>query len=599
MPTSASKKITALPLDPYQTIREGLALLIKKSITEAFDTKIVVDPSLIAPPPNPELGDLALGCFSFAKILGKAPNIIAHDIAHAATKLINGKESSIVTIITADGPYVNFKLNSQGLAALVLTSAGEKKYGESMIGQHKPIVLEYVSPNTNKPLHLGHVRNGLLGVSLAHLLESTGYKVKKTMLVNDRGIHICKSMVAYQRMEKDNSHAVTPETEDKKGDHLVGEYYVAFETIFQKDETILDEAQACLRKWEEGDKQTKALWKKMNSWVLKGHAQTFKTLGLAFDKTYLESAIYTEGRDLIMKGLKKGTVQKDETGAVYADLTAQNLPNKILLRQDGTALYITQDLYLVALKQKDFHPVKSIYVIGSEQDLYLKQLFTVAGLLGVAKPESLYHLSYGMVNLTEGRMKSREGTVVDADDLLAELTILVKEEITSREERLSEKTLEQRAHVIASAALKYYFLDVGPKSPITYNPKESIAFQGRTGPYLLYTYARLRSIIKKSGTTPKWTKSLASYDWEAERALVLVLATFPTIVRAAAAEYNPSLVAKYLYELAKIASTLYHELPILKASPTERTARLLLMADTAEVLKKGLSLLSIDTLETM
>ena len=317
MAKSVSKKsAVVLSEDPYQLLREGIALLVQKSIKKAFDVKIVIDPFLIAPPPEPEMGDLALGCFSLSKTLARAPHEIAQAIAEQATKLIDTKEPTIVTSILAQGPYVNIHLNPQGLAALVLMRASDSHYGESPSGKGKTIVLEYVSPNTNKPLHLGHVRNGLLGISLANIFESTGYTVKKTMLVNDRGIHICKSMVAYQRMEKNNPTPATPKSSGKKGDHLVGDYYVAYETISKEDETIVDEAQHCLRTWEEGDKQTRALWKKMNSWVLKGHAETFKLLGLAFDKTYFESEIYTEGRSLILRGLKKGVVSQDETGAV-------------------------------------------------------------------------------------------------------------------------------------------------------------------------------------------------------------------------------------------------------------------------------------------
>jgi len=474
----------------------------------------------------------------------------------------------------------------------------DKHYGESLVGKEQSVVIEYVSPNTNKPLHLGHVRNGVLGASVAALLETVGYDVTKTMLVNDRGIHICKSMVAYQRQNTDPKTAATPNNTGKKGDHLVGEYYVSFETISQADESIKEEAQTCLRTWESGDKATHKLWKQMNSWVLKGHAETFKTLGISFDATYFESEIYTEGRDIIIRGLKKGLVQQDETGAVIADLSKYNLPPKVLLRQDGTALYITQDIFLIAQKKKDFKPLRSIYVIGSEQDLYLKQLFAVAEILGVSKASALYHLSYGMVNLTEGRMKSREGTVVDADDLVHSMQEMVRSEITARETNVAAAALAKRSHTIAIAALKFYMLDVTPQTGMTYNPKEAIALQGRTGPYLLYTYARLRNVLRKNKTPLKWT-AVKGYSWHQEKHLILQLAAYPTVVAQAAADYNPSHLAKYLYDLAKLATELYHQAPILNAPEAERTARLILIDQVTGVLKRGLALLTIDTLETM
>lgn len=568
--------------------------LIKKQIAQglgkrchALGTPLRISVDMIETPPDPKLGDLAFPCFSLAKILKKSPVQLASELA-ASVALFPGIEN-----VTATGPYVNFFLAPKTLAHIALATPKKIK------ATKEKVVIEYVSPNTNKPLHLGHVRNAVLGDSISRILEATGKKVVKTCLVNDRGIHICKSMIAYRQALGSRLQALgkTPREAGKKGDHFVGDYYVLFEQMFQKDESLMELAQECLQKWEGNDKQTRALWKKMNTWVLSGMKETYKRLGISFHKTYFESAIYDKGKDIILAKLKKGVVKKDETGAVYADLSHLGIPNKILLRRDGTALYITQDIYLALKKVQDFKAKVSLYVVGSEQNLYLQQLFAVLTLFEYAWAKNLHHISYGMVNLPEGKMKSREGTVVDADDILDDLERMATEEIAKRDRKLLKKEIVKRAKTIALSAVKFYMADVSPKSDMTFDPKQSIALQGRTGPYVLYTYARLKSILRKAGKVTE--QSVTGYAWEAEKQILLQLLHYPDILSRSSTEYNPSLVAQYIYSLAQKMNDYYHATPVLTAPPHERAARLALLARTTQILKNGLSLLGISILEKM
>ncbi|MBI4272541.1 arginine--tRNA ligase [Candidatus Uhrbacteria bacterium] len=582
----------------YEAILAELADAIESSIS---DQSIQIDSAIFETPPNATLGDIAFPCFSLAKSLKKNPVQIARDITNA----IHEKTSPLIARTEAKGAYVNFFLSAKTVASKTLAVTLFDPLHEIKKKKRTPIVLEYVSPNTNKPLHLGHVRNAFLGDSIARLLECTGTKVHKTCLVNDRGIHICKSMVAYQHGIKGTGlkgqGMPTPKTENKKGDHFVGEYYVRFETMAKKDPAMQDAAAECLKKWEANDTRTRILWKKMNAWVLKGFDNTFKELGISFDKTYYESAIYNQGRDLIHAAFKKGIFKKDETGAVIAPLEQYKLPDKVLLRKDGTSIYITQDIYLAYTRAKDFNNSPTLYVVGSEQDTYFNQLFQILKIMGFEGAQNLVHVSYGMVNLPEGRMKSREGTVVDADDLIEELKGMAYEILDAREEKLSKKEREKRTHTIALAALKYYILEVNSSSDMIFNPKESISFHGRTGPYILYTYARLKSILRKSHAKEELLKKQKNshYSWTAEKNLLLLLAQFSFIVEHAAHGHNPAAVAKYLYQVAKTTNEYYHENPVLNASPNDRNARLALVAATAQTLRKGLSLLGISVLEKM
>ncbi|MEK7619102.1 MAG: arginine--tRNA ligase [Patescibacteria group bacterium] len=573
-----------------ETIKKRIANALKNSLKKMGGVAPLAIESLLESPPDSTLGDLAFPCFSLAKELRKSPAQVADELACALPKAAD------VDRVSAAGPYVNFFLNARALAALANSKTPKKKKTKGTI------VIEYVSPNTNKPLHLGHVRNAVLGDSVARILEATGNTVVKTCLVNDRGIHICKSMVAYleegKKLEVRGKRLPTPKSEDTKGDHFVGNHYVLFERKLKDDPSLMESAQECLKRWEAGDRRTRTLWKKMNTWVLAGMKETYRRLGIDFDKTYFESQIYDKGKDLILKNLNKGVVVRDETGAVYADLSTWNLPNKILLRKDGTCLYITQDVYLAVQKAKDFKARSSIYVIGSEQDLYLKQLFAVLDLFKFVWAKNLRHLSYGMVNLPEGKMKSREGTVVDADDLLDELETLARVEIQKRDAALSQKEASRRAKTIALSALKFYMVDVSPKSEMTFDPKQSIAFQGHTGPYLLYTVARLESILRKAKKSRAPVRG-AAYDWLAEKQLLLSLLQFDDITRRAAAELNPSVISHYLFDLAQKINDYYHTTPILSAPESIRQSRILLIARLSGTLKQGLDLLGIKTLEKM
>ncbi len=576
---------------PYKNILSELAGLIEKRVLDIHER---IPIALFETPPSSTLGDIALPCFFLAKTFKKNPVQIALDIACAIQK----NPSELIERTEAKGPYVNFFLSAKLLARKTLVFADPLR-GLKQRQNKRSIVLEYVSPNTNKPLHLGHVRNAFLGDSIARLLKATGQKVHKTCLVNDRGIHICKSMVAYQHRGKKQ---LSPKTENKKGDHFVGDCYVFFEKTVKKNPSWQTLAAECLKKWESGDKPTRALWKKMNTWTLKGFADTYKTLGISFDKTYYESALYNKGRDSISAAVKKGIFKKDESGAILAHLGEYGLPDKVLLRKDGTAIYITQDIYLAYKRAKDFKNARTLYVVGSEQDTYFRQLFAILKCMGFKGAQDLVHVSYGIVNLPEGRMKSREGTVVDADDLISRLKTMVFNVLDARDEKLEKKERLKRAERIALAALKYYILEVGPASDMTFNPKESISFQGRTGPYIQYTYARLKSIIRKSALSARVIKKGAEkgyYSWNAEKSSLILVAQFSSVVQDAAERYDPSILAKYLYGFAKVINEHYHTTPILTASEKEKFPRLALALYEADTLKKGLSLLGIDAVEKM
>lgn len=566
-----------------QTTKKMCCNYIESAILKAFQQQILPPESLLETPPDEKLGDFAFPCFSLAKELKKSPVDIARALTDAMTKL-----PQEIASVHATGPYVNFFLNPAALAKKIFRP--EKTATRK---QKARIMVEYVSPNTNKPLHIGHARNAFLGDSVARMYEYLGNTIVRTCLVNDRGIHICKSMVAYQ---EDNAHA-TPTSTGKKGDHLVGDYYVLYNTLLEKDPSIEERAKECLQKWEAGDAKTRALWKKMNTWVLKGLNETYRRFSISFDKSYLESDLYTEGKDIILKGLKAGVFKKDETGAVYADLEQFGLPNKILLRKDGTAIYITQEIYLALKKWKEYKPSTSLYVVASEQDMYFKQFFAVLKLLGVPYADHLIHLSYGMVRLPSGKIKSREGTTADADTLLDELEGMVTKEIVKREKNLSETEVKKRARAIALSAFKYFLLVVGPKSDMIFNPKESIAIHGKTGPYILYTYARLKSILRKN-TIPA-TSLRNSYEFIPEKPLLIQIMHFSHTVEEATDTTNPALLANYLYALAQETNDYYHGTPVLKAEPPIRAARLLLIAKIADTLKEGLALLGIQTIEKM
>ena len=477
------------------------------------------------------------------------------------------------------------------------------------------VMVEYSSPNTNKPLHLGHIRNNLLGFSVAEILAAAGYEVVKTNLVNDRGIHICKSMLAWQKFGKGE----TPESTGIKGDHLVGKYYVIFDREYKvqieelkasgqtedeakKNAPIIKEAQQMLQKWEAGEAAIKSLWATMNGWVYAGFAETYKNLGVGFDKYYYESNTYLLGKDIIDEGLEKGVFFRKQDSSVWIDLTADGLDEKLVLRSDGTSVYMTQDLGTAQLKYNDFHMDKSIYVVGNEQDYHFKVLFTILKRLGKEGAEGLFHLSYGMVDLPSGKMKSREGTVVDADDLMAEMeeTAKIQVDAKGKIEDFGEDEKKHLYHIIGMGALKYFLLKVDPQKRLLFDPKESIDLEGHTGPFIQYSHARIKSVLNKAGeldiVKAREYNELSIEEIE----LTVTLKKFPAIIQQAAEAYSPALIANYVYDLAKTYNKFYQKQQILKAENEQaKQFRLQLSAASGKVIKKAMALLGIEVPERM
>ncbi len=555
-------------------------------------------------PPQVELGDFTVECFPLAKQFRQNPAQIAQAIA---TKI---EPSGSIQSVEAVGPYLNVKIHNHALFSGVCNElVGQGAcLGNTNIGQGQRVMVEYLSPNTNKPLHLGHIRNGVLGMGVSKLLEATGHEVIKANLVNDRGVHICKSMLAWQKW----GDGGTPETTGTKGDHFVGNWYVRYAQEEKKQPDLDQETQAMLLKWESGDSETLKLWEMMNGWVYNGFAETYQKLGLEFDAFYYESQTYNLGKDLIQTGLDKGAFIVAEDGAVIAKLpvdefgTQRDGSQKVetLLRGDGTSVYVTQDLGTAKMKFDEHQLDRSIYVVGSEQNYHFQCLFKLIDMLGFEWAPECYHLSYGMVNLPEGKMKSREGTVIDADDLIEEMFQLAADEIRGRdsETRLSDEEVQKRAFAIGMAAIKFYLLRVRPELTINFDPEESISFDGFTGPYCQYAYARCASILRRAET-----EDLASVEPdfsllgnEEELQLIRTLIQFPEVVEEAAKDLSPARICNHLFIVAQTVNQFYHKHPVLAAeSPALIKARLALINASAAVIKKALALLGIETLEEM
>jgi arginyl-tRNA synthetase len=478
----------------------------------------------------------------------------------------------------------------------------------------KKVMVEYSSPNTNKPLHLGHVRNNLLGFSVSEILAADGYEVIKANLVNDRGIHICKSMLAWQKF----GEGETPQSSGLKGDHLVGKYYVIFDKEYKKEIEALKEigqtedeakknaplikqAQEMLQQWEAGNEAVITLWKTMNSWVYEGFTKTYDRLGVNFDKFYYESNTYLLGKDIVEEGLASKVFFQKEDGSVWIDLTTDGLDEKLVRRADGTSVYITQDLGTAQLKYNDYQMSESIYVVGNEQDYHFKVLFLILQKLGKTWAQGLFHLSYGMVDLPSGKMKSREGTVVDADDLISEMeqTAKTQTEALGKVDGYSEEDKNKLYHMIGMGALKYFLLKVEPKKRLLFDPNESIDFQGHTGPFIQYTHARIKSVLSRAGVEFNETLPIDTLD-AVERDLIIALTQFPEVISIAAKNYSPAVIANYVYELAKTYNKFYHEKSILQAEDeTLKKFRLQLSAASARVISKGMGLLGIEVPERM
>ncbi|HVO38574.1 MAG TPA: arginine--tRNA ligase [Spirochaetia bacterium] len=560
-----------------------------------------VDPAALVTetPPRPEMGDIAFPMFPFARSFRKAPPAIAQDVAR---QLVDAPEVSAGDAVEAAGPYVNVRLAHAPVIQDILgdIAAHGDRYGRGTLLEGQRVTLEFSCPNTNKPLHLGHLRNDAIGESLSRILAAAGATLRKVNLINDRGVHICKSMLAYQMFGGD----ATPESTGMKGDHFVGDYYVKY-AQYAKDHPEADaQVREMLRRWEEGDPATVALWRKMNGWVIAGIEQSYRRTGVTFDKVYLESDIYKFGRDEVLRGLERGIFQKDADGSVWVDLTDEGMEREVLLRSDGTSIYLTQDVGTAIQRSRDWPFDRMIYVVGSEQRHHFQVLFRVLARLGYPWAASLHHLAYGMVNLPEGKMKSREGTVVDADDLLDELEGLAVEEIKAKEREEDVGDLSETARDIALGALHYWLLQITAVKDMTFDPKESISFNGNTGPYLQYTGARISSMLRKfeerrakySGGRPDTGALTLPEEWEIAKSLAL----FPETVSAAAHDLNPSVMAAYLFELCKSFSRYYQDHPVLRNEDVNLVhSRIALVRGMLQVLQNGLSLLGIPFLSVM
>lgn len=572
--------------------------------------KIPAEKIVVQDSPNPEMGDIGSPMFMFAKTLHLAPQAIAKEAAEKA-----GKKSSIGEVI-AVGPYVNLKMNKAGAAADILEkieSQGEKygtldNSGNAPLAGHK-IMIEFSSPNTNKPLHLGHMRNDALGESVSRILKKAGAEVFKVDLINNRGVHICKSMLAYKLFhEKDGD---TPETLHMKGDHFVGQCYVEFDKYAKEHPEALQQAEEMLVKWEQGDEETRKLWKTMNGWTINGLKETYERTGVSFDKYYYESETYLKGKDEIQKGLDKGVFFKAPDGSVRVDVTEAvgkgkdgEDHEKVLLRKDGTSVYITQDIGTAISRHDDWPFNELIYVVASEQIFHFKVLFYILKKLGFDWANKLYHLSYGLVNLPNGRMKSREGTVVDADDLIDSLHSDALKAIQERGREDDVGNADDVAEKVSLAALHYYLLQVSPVKDMIFNPAESLSFNGNTGPYLQYMGARISSILRKSeeeGAKPAEPKEAAKLlksqeEWD----LIKVLGEYPETVAKSAANRDPSVMTSYIYEVSKLFSKFYQNCPIMNAdTPELKSARLTLAKATLRVLKEAMDLVLVPFLDKM
>lgn len=550
-------------------------------------------------PPKLELGDLGFPMFPYAKILRTAPAQIARAVAEI---LARDPETAGLGTSRAEGPYLNVALDRVTVAADALGSLEKDPEGfgrNDSLGGRK-IMIEFSSPNTNKPLHLGHLRNDALGESISRILAANGAEVFKIDLINDRGVHICKSMLAYMAYGRGR----TPESEGIKSDHFVGDYYVRFNDLKKEDPAAEEKAQALLVKWEAGDPETLSLWRTMNGWAEGGIRQTYERTGISFDKYYHESEIYVTGKDEVLRGLEAGVFFKAEDGSVRVDLSDIGLDTKVLLRKDGTSIYMTQDIGLAIERHKDWPFDQLIYVVASEQQYHFKVLFHILAKLGYPWASNLYHLSYGLVNLPEGRMKTREGTVVDADTLLDSLRELAVEEISSKGRDDAVGDIQETAEKIALGAVHFYLLQANPAKDMIFNPKDSLSFNGATGPYIQYMGARISSMLRKHesgegnarGGKVRPDLLVGDEEW----ALVRKIAEYPEAVAQAARGFDPSVVAVYLYDLASAFSRFYHDNPILTAPDKDTAASRLALASAARsVLRNGLSLVCIPFLETM
>ena len=602
------------------TLEQQLSVLVKSAV-KALYTIEVEDSQIQWQKTRPEFeGNITLVVFPFVKLARKAPAQIATEIGEWLT--VNGE--GLVAKFNAVQGFLNLVIADAFWIRQLRAIDTDANYGQQP-DRHQLMMVEYSSPNTNKPLHLGHVRNNLLGYSIARIQEANGWKVVKTNIVNDRGIHICKSMLAWLKY----GNGETPESSGKKGDHLIGDYYVRFDKEYKtqiaelmaagKDEEtakreapLMLEAQEMLRKWEANDPEVRALWTKMNSWVYAGFDETYKRMGVSFDKIYYESNTYLEGKSEVEKGLASGAFYRREDGSVWADLTKDGLDEKLLLRSDGTSVYMTQDIGTAKLRFQDYPIDKMVYVVGNEQEYHFKVLSILLDRLGFPFGKELVHFSYGMVELPNGKMKSREGTVVDADDLMDKMVEEAKEiskDKVNTLQGITEEEANEIARKVGLGALKYFILKVDPRKNMLFNPAESIDFNGNTGPFIQYTYARIQSVLRKAdltptlsqgeGASPLWGDGREVLDPK-ELALIQRLTDYPAIVRNAGENFSPAVICNYAYDLACDFNSFYHDLSILNEPDSDKRAlRLLLAKNVAKVIQSALSLLGIEVPERM
>lgn len=590
-------------------IEEILTTHIEQASEKLYGTKIEKSQIPFQKTRKEFKGDTTLVTFALTKLSKKSPDATATDLG----EYLKTNEPLVTGYNVVKG-FLNIELHNSVFTKQLQNAATDICYGKGAVSG-KTYIVEYASPNTNKPLHLGHLRNIFLGYSVAEILKACGHQVIKTQIINDRGIHICKSMLAWKKEGKNT----TLESTGMKGDKLVGHYYVEFDKQYKseikelmaagqteeeakKNAASIKEAQAMLLKWEAGDEETVALWKKMNNWVYDGFDVTYKSINVDFDKLYYESDTYILGKDIVEEGLKKKVFYKREDGSVWVDLTPDGLDEKLLLRADGTSVYMTQDIGTAVERYKDFPTVNGmIYTVGNEQEYHFKVLFLILKKLGYAWADECHHLSYGMVELPSGKMKSREGTVVDADDIVNEMDETA-EKITTELGKLdtaNEGDAKKLFHQIGQGALKYYILKVDPKKGMLFNPEESINFQGNTGPFLQYTHARIRSILRKAGDFDQ-SLSVEVEMNEAEREIVKLIAEYASVLQEAGKNHSPASLANYLYELVKSFNHFYQTVPILKEeNNSNRNFKLMICKATGNVLKSGLQLLGVEAPEKM
>ena len=607
---------TPLPMREGQGV--GLEETLKQQVKAAVKALYGIDADdkqIQLQKTRPEFeGNITFVVFPFVKLARKAPAQVAEEIGKAMTDSAIVGEPVIEKFNAVQG-FLNMSIAPSFWIEQLEAIAANPQYGEQP-ERNQLMMVEYSSPNTNKPLHLGHVRNNLLGSSIARIQEANGWKVVKTNIVNDRGIHICKSMLAWLKF----GNGETPESSGKKGDHLIGDYYVRFDKEYRKqiaelmaggmseddakrEAPLMKEAQAMLLKWEQGDKEVRELWAKMNSWVYAGFDETYKMMGVSFDKIYYESNTYLEGKKEVERGLQEGLFYRREDGSVWADLTGDGLDEKLLLRSDGTSVYMTQDIGTAKLRYQDYPIDKMVYVVGNEQEYHFKVLSLLLDKLGFPFGKELVHFSYGMVELPNGKMKSREGTVVDADDLMEQMIKDAKEISKDKVNTLpdiTEAEANEIARKVGLGALKYFILKVDPRKNMLFNPEESIDFNGNTGPFIQYTYARIQSVLRKGRPTPNPSligRGVNSPDTlnDKEVALIQRLTDYPATVKQAGEEFSPAVLCNYAYALAQEFNSFYHDYSILnEADEQKKNLRLLLSAEVAKVLKHAMALLGIE-----